>query len=181
MICRDDIKAYRIPRWNELPDLELYMDQVISVLEKNLCIFAYGENSAFITPTMINNYVKQKLVSPPRNKRYNKGHIAAFYIITLMKQIMSISEINTAIKTVSEKMGEEKGYDLFCDTFEASLVLIFLQEENKTPDFGECEEAYMIIRSTTLAFANMLYARSLLFEYLPQKQTKKEKKEKKKQ
>ena len=175
MISAESIKEYRIPRWNELPDLELYMDQVISVLEKNLAVFKTNEKTVFITPTMINNYVKQKLVAPPKNKKYSKGHIASFYIITLMKQIMSISEINTAITTVVEKMGEEEGYDLFCGIFEESLKLIFLGEE-KNIIRDENDEAYEIMSSISLAYANMLYARTLLCKYIPEVEIKKEKK-----
>jgi len=183
MIYSNDTKAYRIPRWNELPDLELYMDQVISVLDKYLALFIDKEDGGGITSTMINNYVKQKLVEPPKNKKYNKGHIASFFIITLMKQIMSISEINIAISTVADKLGREKGYDLFCESFESSLEFVFIPGTKVHKIKCEDPEAYEIVRSITLAYANMLYARNLLKDHLPNeepKESKKEKKEKKK-
>lgn len=179
MISSQDIKVYRIPRWNELPDLDLYMDQVISVLEKNLSVFSNDDKASFITPTMINNYVKQKLVSPPTNKKYGRGHIVSFYIISLMKQIMPISEINAVITLVVGSLGEENGYNFFCNIFESTLKEIFVGEktEFEVPDNNE---VYEIISSISLAYANMLYARTLLSKYTEEDESKKEKKEKKK-
>ena len=63
---------YHCPRWNELPEIELYIDQVICVLQNNLAIFLKEENTPVITPNMINNYVKQEVLMPPIKKKYNK-------------------------------------------------------------------------------------------------------------
>ena len=69
------------PRWDDLPDIELYMDQVVSILEKNLSVFSNGEK--LITPSMINNYVKQKIVKPPVKKRYDKMHLAYLFVVCI--------------------------------------------------------------------------------------------------
>lgn len=162
MISAEDIKNYHCPRWHELPDLDLYMDQVMSVLEKNLCIFISKDPQKAITPTMINNYVKQKMVRPPKNKKYDRGHIASFFLITLLKQMMSLGEISDAISRVLTTYTSEQGYDIFCDIFEKSLQAVFFgaSTANYTEDDGS--ETLMIIRSVTLACSNMLYARYLL-------------------
>ncbi|MBQ9921517.1 MAG: DUF1836 domain-containing protein [Clostridia bacterium] len=60
-----EILEFHLPRWDELPEIELYMDQVVYTLEKKLEIFAEDESQKIITSTMINNYVKQKVVKPP--------------------------------------------------------------------------------------------------------------------
>ncbi len=182
MISLEEIRAYRCPRWDELPDLELYMDQVMSVLEKNLKIFIGNDPSKSVTPTMINNYVKQKLVRAPKNKRYDRGHIANFYIITLLKQIMSLGEIQAAITCVTEKYSTKEAYDRFCDIFENSLQLVFFEEKGKITK-SEYPDTDAIIRSISLAYANMLYAGYLVALQLPEKQPEpvkeKNKKEKK--
>jgi len=55
------LKEYHLPTWDELPTIELYMDQVIILLSNYLGIFsAVSNDDKIITPTMINNYVKQK-------------------------------------------------------------------------------------------------------------------------
>ncbi|MBQ3183193.1 MAG: DUF1836 domain-containing protein [Clostridia bacterium] len=180
MISSEEIHAYRCPRWDELPDLELYMDQVISVLEKNLKIFIGDDSSKSVTPTMINNYVKQRLVRAPKNKRYDRGHIANLYIITLLKQIMSLSEIGAAITCVTEKYSSKDAYNRFCEIFESSLALVFFEEKPKISK-SEYPEADAIIRSITLAYANMLYAGYLVASRLPEKEEVPVKEKKKKE
>ena len=63
MMTKEDFLKYRCPRWDEFPAIELYMDQVLSILENSLSGFSHGERT--ITSSMINNYVKQKIVKPP--------------------------------------------------------------------------------------------------------------------
>ena len=58
-----------ISRWEEIPDFPLYIDQVVSIIEKSLS-FLKNDNDAIITKTMINNYVKRKLVKAPIKKKY---------------------------------------------------------------------------------------------------------------
>ena len=64
-----EVLNFHCPRWKELPEIDLYMDQVVSILEKYLSVFMEYEGEKIITPTMINNYVKQKVVDPPIKKR----------------------------------------------------------------------------------------------------------------
>lgn len=177
MFTLEDIGSYRCPRWETLPDIELYMDQVMSVLDKHLSLFIGDDPQRAVTPTMINNYVKQKLVRPPKNKKYDKGHIVNFYIITLLKQIMSLGQIRNGIEFVLGSYSPREGYERFCEIFEYSLGLVFFQKQEHLTE-SEHTEADAVIRSICLAYANMLYARYLL----PEVETKpvKEKKEKKK-
>ncbi len=180
MISTEDIRSYRCPVWDELPDLDLYMDQVMSVLEKKLHIFIEEDPARAITPTMINNYVKQKMVPPPKNKRYNKRHIASFFIITLLKQVMSMSQISRVIDCVMTEENPEKGYNRFCDIFEASLLTVFFGEEKADTEKNDTD---VMLSSICLAFANKLYAELLLSKLAPEepkKESKDAQKEKKK-
>ena len=70
------VSNLHIPRWNELPKLDLYLDQLVTTLEKNLRFFIGNKDETIITKTMINNYVKQGLIKPPKKKKYNRLHIA---------------------------------------------------------------------------------------------------------
>ena len=67
-----ELGEYKIPRYNELPDFDLYMEQLIELLDKYLNIFRIPGAEKMITATMVNNYVKQKVIPPPRNKKYSK-------------------------------------------------------------------------------------------------------------
>ena len=90
---KESLDDYYLPTWDELPDLNLYMDQVIALLNKYLNIFNIAEKRELITPSMINNYVKLGIIPPPYKKRYSRVHIA--YLVTLcsLKQTLSMSTI----------------------------------------------------------------------------------------
>ena len=75
-----------IPSWEQLPAIELYMDQVIILLNK------YVNTNIPITQSMVNNYVKLKAVPAPVKKRYGKIHLAYLIIFCTLKQTLSISK-----------------------------------------------------------------------------------------
>lgn len=100
------LKEYHLPTWDELPTIELYMDQVIILLSNYLGIFsAVSNDDKIITPTMINNYVKQKIIPAPVKKKYSKMHLAYLIIVCILKQTLSISMIS---KIIPPDLNEEE-------------------------------------------------------------------------
>ena len=91
------MNRFQFPRWNELPSLDLYMDQVITYLQSNL-ESTYFSDEKFITKAMINNYVKTSIVAPPVKKHYTKQHIAYFMVVTILKRCYSMSQISQLIE-----------------------------------------------------------------------------------
>jgi hypothetical protein len=138
------------------------MDQVLIFIEKNTAVFAESGKIKSLTKTMINNYVKQKKIRPPKNKRYNRTHLAYFMVVSILKRFMSLSEISDGIITVRRKHLPEETYNLFCDVFETSLRHTFLGENNITTD--KLPDDIILITAVTTAYANMLYARYLIFK-----------------
>lgn len=102
----EKIYSRKIPLWSELPELDLYMDQIIVLMEKYLCC---GTEEKLITPSMINNYVKLGIVPPPIKKKYSKIHIAYLIIICSLKQVMPIADIKILI---DEKLKDSSIEDL---------------------------------------------------------------------
>ena len=119
----EQMLSYRIPRWRELPEIELYMDQVIALMEKYLGVF-YDEENKTITPSIINNYVKLGLVPPPIKKRYSKIHLAYLLIICILKQVMPINAVMRIIECQTKKYPIEDVYDHFCEEQERSLLSV---------------------------------------------------------
>jgi len=162
IICTpEDIANYHCPRWYELPDIDLYMDQVISILEKHLAIFNDNEDSKIITPTMVNNYVKQKIISRPVNKKYKRAHIAFLYVVCTLKKLMGLSEIHGTKEKFLNYYSYEDGYNKFCEIFENSLKTTFKIENVEPLPYEDINEI-IIIKSVTMSFANILYARYLI-------------------
>jgi hypothetical protein len=131
----EEMLAYHCPRWDELPDIALYMDQVLSVIEKHIGLFSRNEGESVTTSTMINNYVKQNVVLPPIKKKYQKEQLAQLLVIGIAKRVLSISEIDDLIRLLMKKYTMKHAYDLFCESFETALKITF-GENNYTPRYN---------------------------------------------
>lgn len=103
---KEILNSRKIPVWNELPEIDLYMDQIIVLMEKYLGSTA---DDKLITPSMINNYVKLGIIPPPEKKKYSKIHIAYLIIICSLKQVMPIPDIKILI---DEKLKNQSIEDL---------------------------------------------------------------------
>ena len=113
-----DTANFHCPRWKELPGISLYMDQVLLVVNETLKPLLGGIDPG-ITAAMINNYVKQKLLSPPSKKKYERGQLSSLIMICILKRVLAISEIDALLASL--EMKEDARYDLFCDALEAAL------------------------------------------------------------
>ena len=152
---------YHCPRWNELPEIELYIDQVICVLQNNLAIFLKEENTPVITPNMINNYVKQNVIEKPFKKRYKKFHVAYLIIISILKKVLSISEISKIINNQDYEV--EEFYNMFCNELEYSLKSTFLNEsKDEQTKLIDDNIHNKILVAATRAFANKVYVQKLI-------------------
>ena len=85
----------RLPQWKELPDLALYMDQVVSLGNRYLEPLISGP----ITASMVNSYVKKGLMPKPIKKKYSQEHVASLILITIMKQVYSLDDIHEWLLT----------------------------------------------------------------------------------
>lgn len=81
-------------RISDIPDIELYMDQVTTFIDNKLGYNKRILKDRILTKTMINNYTKSKILLPSKNKRYNKQHMILLILIYYLKQILSINDIN---------------------------------------------------------------------------------------
>ena len=92
------LHEFRLPVWDELPQIELYMDQVIVLLNEYLSYFVYeGNDEKLITAAMVNNYVKMKLVPAPVRKKYGRVHLAYLIMICTLKQSLRLSMLPTLL------------------------------------------------------------------------------------
>lgn len=84
--------------WEQMPDIYLYMDQVITCLQGMLKFYDIDEKNPLITNSMINNYVKNGVVERPVKKKYSRSHLARLYMICLLKQVLSMQEIDRLLR-----------------------------------------------------------------------------------
>ena len=112
----EELGKFHIPRYEDLPDIELYMDQVVALLNKNLYIIANNDN--VITPSMVNNYVKFGLIPAPVGKRYTRKHLCYMTALCFLKQILSMNEIKLLVTHQLKYSTELDLYNLFCTELE---------------------------------------------------------------
>lgn len=154
----NNILEFHIPRWEELPNIALYTDQVVSLIEEtliNLVPLKDDKKDKFITKTMINNYVKHGILKPPVNKKYEKSHIAKLIVICILKHVYSINDINSLIKLALETSGIELSYNKFCILLEKCIECTFNKEEFSYKE-NWTEERYLL-KYVIQSFANKLY------------------------
>ena len=118
----EQVKAYHMPRYDELPAIDLYMDQVVAILEDCLRLFLRDAQEKRITPAMINNYVKLKVLPPPVKKRYTRDHLCQLILICLLKQVLSLPEIQRLIAAQLETRDVRAMYDGFCAMQERAII-----------------------------------------------------------
>lgn len=87
----------------EIPGIELYMDQVTTFIEAHLKSSKRYQEDKVLTKTMINNYAKNNLLPPPVKKKYSKEHILMLIYIYYFKNILSINDIQSLLHPLTEK------------------------------------------------------------------------------
>lgn len=96
----DDLKLECNIELNDIPEIDLYMDQVIQLFDNKLGALRRGEDDKILTKTMINNYAKGKLLMSINNKKYSKEHIILMSLIYNLKGALSITDIKTLLNGV---------------------------------------------------------------------------------
>ena len=151
-----EIADFHIPRWEELPNLDLYVDQVICVVDDALSNFVSKEKEGHvITKSMINNYVKHNVIKPAINKKYNKEHIANLFVICILKPLYSINDIATMIKSATKSIPIQTVYNNFCESLENAISAIFAGKEYTLEEPITFDK--YVLKRVVYSFANKLY------------------------
>jgi len=108
------LDKFSLPDYEDFPPIDLYMEQVISYVSESLGDFYNGDDEAIITPFMVNNYVKAKIINPPTEKKYNRDHVAYLMAISLLKSVVPMKDIATFIDLDKNVFSDNRNlYDFF--------------------------------------------------------------------
>lgn len=159
-----DIEKFHIPRWEELPDIDLYVDQVITLFDNYLSKYLENDSqdteNSILTKTMINNYVKHGLLKSPVKKKYGKEQIATLFVIGILKQVYSINDISNLIRLSIKTTSLNIAYNRFCDFLEESISSIFFGNKSNEND-EKLSHAEYIQKCVVQTFANKLYVQKI--------------------
>ena len=112
---------YSYPKWEEIPDIDLYLDQVLLYVNK-VCAPFISETDKGLTASMVNNYVKHGYLPKPDKKKYKRQQVARLIAITTLKTVFSIQEIAATLNLLQSQADSADLYNSFVD---------FLHEEKK--------------------------------------------------
>ncbi len=103
----DSLKNIKYIMPDDIPNIDLYMDQVTTFMDKHLKSSKRYSEDKLLTKTMINNYTKNELLPPPNKKKYSKEHIFLLIFIYYFKNILSINDIQNIFNPLTERYYKE--------------------------------------------------------------------------
>ncbi len=109
------IRSSDVIEIDDIPNIDLYMDQVTTFMDKGLAQYKRYEQDKILTKTMINNYTKAKIFPPPVKKKYSRTHLMLLIMIYHLKSILSIKDIGILFQSAlmePDKMKQEKMIEL---------------------------------------------------------------------
>ena len=124
----DSLRNFHLPRYEELPDVGLYLEQTAKYISEFLSPLEEGS----LTPSMVSNYVKKGLIRNPVKKQYGREQIAYLFFIALTKNVLSLDGLINFIALQKRTYSLQKAYDYFCEQFENTLL--FTAEAKDTLD-----------------------------------------------
>ena len=158
------LDGIHIPRWNELPNVDLYLDQVVTFINSSLSEFLYssqdkGDNQ-ILTKTMINNYVKNNLIDAPIKKKYSKIQCAKIFAICILKQVYSMNEIYKLIETALKPADVEHAYNRFCSLFEEALKCAYTKKDFVDNDSVDGDKH--LLKAVLLSCSYKIYVQNII-------------------
>ena len=117
----DSIRVFHMPRYEELPDSGLYLEQTAQYMNQIL----QPLGCVSITPSMISNYVKKGLIKGPEKKRYYAEQIAYLFYITIAKHVLTLEHILLLKKLQEQTYTKEVAFDYLGEELENSLRVVF--------------------------------------------------------
>ena len=156
------LEDFRLPRWQQLPPMPLYLEQVLALLEGWLGPYLGNEDGKILTKTMINNYVKLHFIEAPVRRKYDRLTVASLFVIAVLKPVYTIEEIGYLIRLSAGYSDLEVAYDGFCDYVEAAVSHAFhrtTMEKEENPD-----DPRQLLWNACNAFACQLYVRRIYLE-----------------
>lgn len=150
------IESFRMPRYRELPDVGLYLDQTVKYINRYLAPLGCVE----ITASMVSNYVKKGYISSPVRKLYDAEQIAYLFFIAIAKSALPMEHIARLFEMQKKVYPSGVAYDYFCVELENILRFIFGLRDDMDDTGTTDTEAKTMLRATIIAVAHIIYLNS---------------------
>ncbi len=150
---QQSIQAFRLPKFEEIPELGLYLDQAVKYVTE----FYAPLQAISLTPSMVRNYVKQKLIPNPEKKLYHREHIAYLFFIATAKTVLSLEDVQVFIELQKKTYDVKIAYDYFCMEFENILFFIFGMKDTLDEVGVDSTDEKAILRNIIITAVHKVY------------------------
>ena len=148
-----DIQNFKLPAYAEIPDVGLYLEQVVKYINTCLSPLACLE----ITPSMVSNYVKHGYIERPVKKQYSAKQIAYLIFIAITKTVLSMENIMILFEIQKQQYEPDLAYNYFCKEFETKLKTVFNENEEATFVTKSYSEEQKMLHSAVIGTAHIVY------------------------
>ena len=138
---KERLNSERPSSWDAMPDIALYMDQLVSYMPRQLIHY---EESDHLTSAMVNNYIKDGLLPRADGKRYGQTHLAHLTAICALKQVLSVKEMKALIQTGTQGKDPQQLYTFFCDELDGAMKETAQLLDEETEEDGLARLAFRL-------------------------------------
>ena len=170
------LDSYRLPEWDELPQIALYLDQVIALVNNYVGFFVYDPTEEkLLTPSMVNNYVKLRLIPAPVRKKYGRKHIALLLMVCTFKQSVSMAAMSEMLPPDDEEQIHQEYVRFTASYLRISRYVVQQAKASAAPIYDEAsntgtEVSDLVVGSAIAASFARLLAGKLIALHLPEEQ-----------
>lgn len=164
-VSADDIASFRFPRFGEIPDVGLYLEQTTKYINNYLQPIGFE-----ITGSMIRNYVKMGLVNNPQHKQYYADQIVHLIVIAVLKNVISLENISTLFRNQRKVYSDAVAYDYFCMELENMLSFQFGLKDSVDKVGSTKSVEKRMLRSAIIAVSHIIYLNACFGKLLADEQ-----------
>lgn len=152
------LASFHLPRYEEIPDLPLYRDQLIGYIDQVLSPLTICYQGSWLTPSMVNNYVKSNLIPSPVKKQYRREHIAKLLVTCIFKQFLPIAAIDRLFRIQFMTYPIDIAYNYVALEIETALAASFSATSVPSKEMATVvTRESLLVHSAAEAFASKAY------------------------
>lgn len=149
----DAIREFRLPRYAELPDIGLYLEQTVTYINRCLAPLNCGQ----ITGSMVSNYIKKDVFPGPVKKQYYPEQLAHLMVVAIVKNVLPLENIGKLFHMQKGVYTDQVAYDYFCSELENMLFYSFGIRDT-VEDIGvTVSDEKMMLRGVIIAVSHMIH------------------------
>ena len=143
------VAEFHLPRYRELPDIGLHLEQVTRYASRYV--------PSQLTGSMVSNYVKQKLIPGPVKKSYYQESIAYLIFLSYIKAVMPLEDIRLMMEVQKSSYELQVAYDYFCDELENLLQYVCGLRETPAVVGSTRSQEKELLRTALLSITYKIY------------------------